>query len=238
MLNIMEMTMAPKKCEPAAGVGSNRYTLAATVLIFLLTLFAFESSLRAQAYTPVEDCHLKGINVISVFIKEGPEYGLLRDQLDSQVGGSVDSAVVDGLTRAFPPGDLPSIIAAKELKQPTTSPNIFQVTFLLSAQPDVIIGKHVKVATLWVRYGYYLPDNKQADIKAFDASYPFIVPDNREEFLKKIGQGAYFLTRYLPTMYYCCTHEAREDYFRKLCSPESLKQDPWLADTFYNGRRQ
>lgn len=219
------------------GVCSRIPMTGAFLFSFLLTFFLFFFVSEARASAPMEDWHLKGIDTIAVSVKEGPQYGLLHDQIESRPEQpGIESAAVNALKELFRREPRVVVVASRDLKEPKIAPNILFVTFILTVQLEMIDNKPVKVAALLVRYERYQSDNKLADMKAFDASFPFLVPDNYETFLKKIEQGAHYLTEYFPAIYYCHNTEITKDN-KARCSSDVILQDPWLIDTFRPNRR-
>lgn len=200
------------------------------IFAVLLTFAAFIFSSRAQAYEyPMDGERLKGIDTISVGFIGRPESILLATYFRNTRGEIMQDVLAVALQDIFSKEKRVLVVSNLDEKGSTIAPNTLYMDFLLSAQQEEINGKPVKVAALWVKYRYYLTTDTLADMKAFDATYPFIVPDTREEFLKKIDQGVHFLTGYLPKVYNCANTGKVEQSGD--CSKDCWLRDPWPANT-------
>jgi hypothetical protein len=83
----------------------------------------------------------------------------------------------------------------KDLEQP----NVMQLFFVLSARQEKINGQIIKVADLRMSLGKRSTRQNGGD----DTSYPFVVPDSKEELQERIRDGVFYLTSKLPNYFAC-----------------------------------
>lgn len=173
--------------------------------------------------------YLKGIKTLAVDFINTSDYMLMHDYLSSPLakpGANVGETLVDALKEVFVDEArvTPDLYQFITSKGDIDNANSIIVHFSLAAQAENFNGEKLRIASLSVRYFYTGKDNVQIEMKMPQASYPFIVPASHEQFLKRIREGAIYLTFYLPK-YYACANES-EDRTHKCLSLEDYA--PWL----------
>ena len=81
-------------------------------------------------------------------------------------------------------------------------PNVLLVTFVLSARQETVAGKPIEVAALtWMfrRFDSALTFSGSGD----GVSYPFVIPDTKDDLMKRIHDGVLYLAPNLPERIAC-----------------------------------
>ncbi len=214
-----------------------KYSRAGFFLLLITVAFGLLPSQRvsdanANSYnTSIYDLkYLKGIETLAIDFTTSADYALMHDYLApplAKPGANVGEALVDALKEVFRnetqiTPDLYQFITSKGDLDNATS---IIAHFRLATQAEDFKGQRLRGADLSVRYFYTGKDNIQVELKMPIASYPFIVPDTHEKFLKRIKEGATYLTFYLPK-YYACANQGDESEIRRCLSLDDY--EPWL----------
>ena len=197
---------------------------------FLLSRLVIDANANSYNTSIYDLKYLKGIETLAIDFSTSADYTLMHDYLApplAKPGANVGETLVDALkevfrneTRITP--ELYQFITSKGDLDNATS---IITHFRLATQAEDFKGQRLRVANLSVRYFYTGKDNIQVEMKMPIASYPFIVPDTHDKFLKKIKEAAIYLTFYLPK-YYACANEGDEREMRSCLSLDDY--EPWL----------
>lgn len=138
---------------------------------------------------------LAGIDTLIVATEISPMQGLLNDHMQSNRAKEWDEAVVEKLKGIFENKYKLNISSRHDFRSKSLSAeNIIVLRFTISAQRETFEGKKVIVASLFPKLLKYKKGGIWSEIYTNSTGYPFIVPKDHPEFLKKLQNASYFVT--------------------------------------------
>ncbi|TAL35292.1 MAG: hypothetical protein EPN97_07470 [Alphaproteobacteria bacterium] len=183
--------------------------LLASILILVACIWSPPAQANEKG-TPIVNWHpdkyLKGIDTVLVFDRFGPFADDILDINHNQTRPWIQQALTD-VFAAEPWISVKGHLTVTEAER--IQPNLINLVILVSARKEIIDNKLVKLAALSVQFQqsnyYYISStsDSRVDFSPEPVTYPFVVPDTKEELEQNFIEGVRYLTSHVPTAFYC-----------------------------------
>lgn len=184
-----------------------------------MSIFFICLSRPALATSTLSDfTYLQGVDTVVVSEATLPEHLLLPQQKAVQ-----DSSEIY-LTVKIIFADLPWVKVLRESDvtyAQRAKPNVLTLYYGVSAQNDSGTKDVIKVGSMAMAQ-IKMDKIAIARLTLTPVSFPFVIPDKRDEFDRKIAEGVHYLTDYLPS-YFACANKRGE------CRPQHPFQEKIIA---------
>ena len=190
-----------------------------SVILLLCFLFTITAA-ASPTVTDIPDLQqLKGVDTFIVELERGPHFKILDDKF---ADGLAYKKVFNAVTKLFSNQKNVSVVSTFSSPSGDKTKAIL-MRYILSSQLDFHGQEKLKLASLSVKYYYFSADGTPVELAMWPATFPFIVHDEKSEFLEKLEDGVFQLG-FIAFYHKCANLNSVESYER--CA-KVAKKNPW-----------
>ncbi|TAL34901.1 MAG: hypothetical protein EPN97_07930 [Alphaproteobacteria bacterium] len=181
------------------SMGKNLIIVSVTALLMMVHVSITSATMSDP---PLERKYFEGIDTIVILNKFGPHVGYVLGQdifqshywIYNAFRSMFSSEPWVSISVESGPKDIPHGERNKK--------SAIRLIFTLSAREEMVRGKPIKTAALSVQFRQSDFYGDPVNFSPTPVTYPFIVPETKEELKTKVEDGVRYLTEYLPA-YFC-----------------------------------